>query len=41
MEYVALDVHKRYSSVSIESLEGQAFFEERVGHQRGRLRKLQ
>jgi len=39
MEYIALDVHKKYSWVTVENERGEVLEEGRLDHQRGAIRK--
>lgn len=38
MEYIALDVHKRYTLARVESTQGQRLFEGRLSHHRGTIK---
>ena len=40
MEYIAFDAHKRYTWASVERDDGRPVREERIPHERGRLRQF-
>ena len=40
MEYVALDVHKKYSWARVEGAQGERLFECRLWHARGTIKVL-
>jgi len=40
MEYIAFDAHKRYTLASVERADGRRVREERIPHERGRLRQF-
>jgi transposase len=40
MEYIALDVHKRYTWARVETAQGERVSEQRVGHQRGAIQQF-
>jgi transposase len=40
MEYIAFDAHKRYTLASVERADGHRLREERIPHERGRLRQF-
>jgi hypothetical protein len=40
MEYIAFDVHKRYTQVSVETVDGERRYEGRIAHARGALQQF-
>jgi hypothetical protein len=40
MEYIALDVHKKYTWARVESEQGERLFECRLSHDRGTIKNL-
>jgi transposase len=40
MEYIAFDAHKRYTQVSVETVEGERRYEGRIDHARGALQQF-
>jgi len=40
MEYIAFDAHKRYTQVSVESVDGERRYEGRITHTRGALQQF-
>ena len=40
MEYIAFDAHKRYTQVSVESVDGERRYEGRIDHVRGALQQF-
>ncbi len=40
MEYIAVDAHKRYTQVSVETEEGERRYEGRIAHARGALQQF-
>jgi len=40
MEYIAFDAHKRYTQVSVETVDGKRRYEGRIAHARGALQQF-
>jgi len=40
MEYIAFDAHKRYTQVSVETVDGERRYEGRIVHTRGALQQF-
>ena len=40
MEYIAFDAHKRYTQVSVETVDGARRYEGRIAHTRGALQRF-
>ena len=40
MEYIAFDAHKRYTQVSVETVDGARRYEGRIAHTRGALQQF-
>jgi hypothetical protein len=40
MQYIAFDAHKRYTLASVERADGHRLGEERIPHERGKLREF-